>query len=67
MKIHKTSASTIPTKIQDHIQNEHTFFAYSFRPAPMALEITDVPPIPNTVPIEVKIKNTGVARETAAT
>ena len=33
----------------------------------MAREITEVPPIPKIVPTAMKIRNTGVARDTAAT
>ena len=57
----------IPTAIQLHIQKAHTFFAYSCFPWPIARDITDVPPTPNIVPTAIKIKNTGVAKDTAAT
>ena len=33
----------------------------------MAREITEVPPMPKMVPTDMKIRNTGVARDTAAT
>ena len=58
---------TTPTITQPHIQKEHTFFAYSVFPSPRALDMTEVPPIPNIVPIAINIKNTGVAKDTAAT
>ena len=57
----------MPTPTQHHIQNEQTFFAYSFLPSPKAREITEVPPIPNTVPTDMNNRKTGVARDTAAT
>lgn len=33
----------------------------------MAREITEVPPMPKMVPTDMKMRKTGVARETAAT
>lgn len=35
--------------------------------SPRALEIAELPPIPNRFPSAINIINTGVARETAAT
>ncbi len=58
---------TTPTVTHPHMQKEQTFFACSVRPWPREREITEVPPMPKTVPNAIKIKNTGVARDTAAT
>ena len=57
----------MPTATQLHIQNAHTLLAYSCLPSPIARDITDVPPIPKIVPAAINIRNTGVARDTAAT
>ena len=66
MKIKNSADIVIPTTMQPHIQKEQTFFAYSVRPSPKAREITEVPPMPKTVPTAIKIRNTGVASDTAA-
>ena len=49
------------------MQKEQTFLAYSRRPSPMAREMTEVPPMPKTEPTAINSRNTGVARDTAAT
>ena len=59
MKIRNSADIAIPTTTQPHIQKEQTFFAYSVRPSPKAREITEVPPMPKTVPTAMKIRNTG--------
>ena len=42
------------------------FLAYSVFPSPSAREMTDVPPTPNRVPSDMKIMNSGDAKETAS-
>lgn len=61
------AANRIPTNTYPQKQNAQDFLAFSFLPSPNALEITEVPPIPNKVPMDIKIRYTGVARETMAT
>ena len=67
MKMRNSADITSPTATQLHMQKEQTRLAYSGRPSPMAREMTEVPPMPKTVPTDMKIKKTGVARDTAAT
>ena len=61
------AANRIPTNTHPQKQNAQYFLAFSFLPSPNALEITEVPPIPNKVPMDIKIRYTGVARDTVAT
>ncbi len=56
-----------PTITQLHMQKADTLRAYSLRPSPIARDMIEVPPMPKTVPTAIKIKNTGVTIETAAT
>ncbi len=57
----------MPIITQLHILKAETFFAYSLSPFPKLLETTEVEPIPKMFPIDINIKNTGVASATAAT
>ena len=61
------AANRIPTNTHPQKQNAQYFLAFSFLPSPNALKITEVPPIPNKVPMDIKIRYTGVARDTVAT
>jgi len=67
INIRINTASKMSTNTQPQKQNAQDFRAFSLFPSPNDLEITEVPPIPNNVPRDIKIRYTGVAKDTAAT
>ena len=71
---HIDSANTITATIDTtpitspvQKQKEDICFAISFFPSPSIRLMRDVPPMPNSIPIAMKSRNTGVETDTAAT
>ena len=66
-KIKMTTIAIKPMQSPVQKQNEEAFFALSILPSPSVLEISEVPPMPKSIPTAINSKNAGVATETAAT
>ena len=63
----KTRIQRIPVSMDIQKQKEPAVRAKSSFSSPKAREMTDVPPMPKSVPMAMKNRNTGVASDTAAT
>ena len=48
-------------------QNAEAFLAFCVLPSPSMREISEVPPIPKSMPTAINSRKAGVATETAAT
>ena len=66
-KINMIIMAMIPMPRPVQKQKEEAFLAFSVLPSPRDLEIREVPPMPNSIPMAMNKRNAGVATEIAAT